>query len=254
MPILQQLSQELDLWKRVSSHPNVAPFLGVMSGFGPLPSLVQPFYKNGNINDYLGKHLDADSLYMLSCVADALDFMHNLSPPVAHGGIRGTNILISDTGVPQLSDVSVCNMPHSSDLTYMSGEFLSTRWMAPEVIDPPPGSEPSTSPCGLETGYETPQSDVYSFGMTILEILTGRHPFAHRRMHTGVIIDVVRGIRPPRPECAKMTDSLWDIVQSCWKQDPKERPGMGTVKSWLRLVSLMPRDERKSGMSEGDGA
>lgn len=56
-------------------------------------------------------------------------------------------------------------MPHSPDLTYVGGEFLGTRWMAPEVIDPPPDMH-----WGEETSYDTPPSDVYSFGMTILEV------------------------------------------------------------------------------------
>lgn len=37
--------------------------------------------------------------------------------------------------------------------------------MAPEVIDPPPDMH-----WGEETSYDTPPSDVYSFGMTILEV------------------------------------------------------------------------------------
>lgn len=39
-----------------------------MSGFGHLPSLVQPFYANGNINDYLASHPEADSLYMVGLI------------------------------------------------------------------------------------------------------------------------------------------------------------------------------------------
>ncbi|KAF9455687.1 kinase-like domain-containing protein, partial [Collybia nuda] len=238
----QKLSRELDKWKRATVHPNVAPFLGVMSGFGHLPSLVQPFYAHGNINDYLARHPDADSLNMLCCVADALAFLHSLTPSITHGGVRGANILISDTGTPHLSDTSVCTMPQSLDLTYDGGEFLATRWMAPEVINPPP----DTVPFDRDTGYETPQSDVYSFGMTILEILSGRHPFAHRRLHAGVIFDVVQGIRPPRPESAKMTDPIWDVVQSCWKQEPEERPGMSMVNAWLQTVYVI----RVGGESE----
>jgi hypothetical protein len=64
---MQQLSRELDNWKR-ASHPNIAPFLGLMSGFGHLPSLVQNFHKNGNINDYLEKNPEADLLYLVRLV------------------------------------------------------------------------------------------------------------------------------------------------------------------------------------------
>ena len=51
-------------------------------------------------------------------------------------------------------------LPHSPSLTYYGGELDYTRWLAPEVIDPP-SDLPSD---------RMPQSDVHSFAMTILEV------------------------------------------------------------------------------------
>ena len=67
------------------------------------------------------------------------------------------------------------------------------------------------------------------------QMYTGRVPFAHRRFYGGVVFDVIRGVRPPRPECPKLTDDIWTVIQSCWNHDPKKRPTINTVGAWLHL-------------------
>jgi serine/threonine protein kinase len=56
---LQRFSKELDMWKRLS-HPNITPFIGVTACRGPLPVLLLPYYKNGNVVAYLAKNPGAD--------------------------------------------------------------------------------------------------------------------------------------------------------------------------------------------------
>ncbi|GLB36838.1 putative protein kinase activity [Lyophyllum shimeji] len=168
---ITHLAKELDDWKRASGHRNVSPFLGLVDGFSwdGLPSLVTPRYLNGNINQYLRANPRANLLSLLNKVGDALTYMHSLSPPVAHGGIRGANILIADDGEPRLSDLCINFLPHAPDFTVAGDELDAERWMAPEILDPAPELQ----------GYynvTTPESDVYSFGMTMLELFSGSHP------------------------------------------------------------------------------
>ncbi|KAJ4485214.1 kinase-like domain-containing protein [Lentinula aciculospora] len=128
------------------------------------------------------------------------------------------NIFIADDGVPVLSNIGLGQLPIPPDWTIPSDD--GTRWMAPEVMDPC-----SVSRFNLEC-LTTPMSDVYSFGMTILEVYTGKVPFCTRRFYSGVVLDVTRGIRPPRPtaeDCASLTDEIWHIIESCWTQDPFQR-------------------------------
>jgi serine/threonine protein kinase len=228
---VKRLAEELDKWKRIQ-HPNIVPFLGVMSAHGPLPALVLPFYGNGHVMQYLENNPSTDILHLLEGIASALNYMHSLTPPIVHGDIKGANILVNEDGHACLTDIGTSTIPYPPDWSVANRE--GARWMAPEVMDPGPDYEfdPDVYPVTLE-------SDVYSFGMTALEMYSGRVPFAHRRFYGGVVFDVVRGLRPPRPACPNLEDDVWTLIQSCWNQDPKRRSSIDTVRSWLFLLSQM---------------
>lgn len=111
------------------------------------------------------------------------------------------------------------------------------RWLSPELLDP--------DNCPSPSGRPRFASDIYSFACVcievrfpvlcphhntfshLLQLYTDQAPFAADLMETQVPIRVLRGSRPPRPiffDGELMDDGLWEIVQSCWKQNPSERP------------------------------
>lgn len=227
------LVEELDEWKRASDHRNITPFLGLIDGllWERLPSLVTPLYSNGNINQYLRGNPQANLLSLLSNVADALVYMHGLSPPVIHGGVRGANILIADDGEAHLSDLCMSFLPRAPDVAVAGDGLDAERWMAPEILDPTPELQ----------GYyniTTPETDVYSFGMTMLELYTGCKPYVKKKYTASVICAVVDGIRPPRPNAASLTDDIWALIRLCWAQDPRDRPTMELIRSSIHTLLL----------------
>jgi len=54
-----------------------------------------------------------------------------------------------------------------------------------------------------------------------------------------VLIRIVGGQRPPRPEARELglSDSMWGIVERCWKQDPAERPKISEVLDFFNEVA-----------------
>ena len=90
--------------------------------------------------------------------------------------------------------------------------------MSPELLDP--------GRFGLEESCPTVESDIYAFGMVIYEVLTRKPPFALWDDEFVVILAVLDDKRPMRPQGPQgnlITDSIWDVVQSCWGSQPGDR-------------------------------
>ena len=103
--------------------------------------------------------------------------------------------------------------------------------MSPELLDP--------EQFGLDHGRPTKESDCYSLGMVIYEVLTGKPPFAPLKEHA-VMRKVTDGKRPERPEGVKGTwfmDELWKMLGLCWAMHAQSRPSIEAVRECLKRVS-----------------
>ena len=103
--------------------------------------------------------------------------------------------------------------------------------MSPERLDP--------DHFGLKDGRPTKESDRYALGMVVLEVLSGRAPFASYSAHV-VTRKVTKGERPGRPEGpegAWFTDNLWGMLELCWATRPKSRPSIEAILECLEQVS-----------------
>ena len=117
--------------------------------------------------------------------------------------------------------------------------FLSTcleggtiPWMSPELLGP--------DKFGLQNRRLTIESDCYALGMVIYEVLSGQAPFSTYNSFA-TIFRVLNGERPERPqgEAGKLfTDGIWDMVELCWKTEPKERASAKAVLACLEGNSL----------------
>ncbi|KAF9446248.1 kinase-like protein, partial [Macrolepiota fuliginosa MF-IS2] len=111
--------------------------------------------------------------------------------------------------------------PASTTLARSGG----TRWLAPEVVEGDPPSQ---------------KSDTYSFGMTVLELITGKSPFPEYKTDAAVIRALMSGAQPKRPtepaDQRWLTDDLWALIEHCLAA-ADARPTMQAVVDSLKVRS-----------------
>jgi len=149
------------------------------------------------------------------------------------------NVLVDRNGSPCLADFGLATVRHNgATLTSVLGGG-STRWMAPELfVDPNSEDSDDDMPPLKVTRY----SDIWSFGMLILELLTGKIPFADKVLNPAVIYALMRGERPKRPLESEviargLNDELWKCLCRCWELSPEKRLQLDIIQEVLEKLA-----------------
>ncbi|KAF9511980.1 hypothetical protein BS47DRAFT_1346143 [Hydnum rufescens UP504] len=204
---------EIDIWRRLG-HDNVLPFFGHCVDDNGTMYMVSPWCQHGDINGYLFRVPKSDRETLVLQLLHGLEYLH--ASGVIHGDLRGANVLISDNHKILITDFGLSKyLDQSPTSTVNRGNI---RWMAPELLE-------QEIPRGDLTPY-TEATDIYSFAMTTIEIYTGSWPFPHLRHNVEAALPG-QG-RPGRPGADGIShcidDTLWDIIQECWAEEPARRP------------------------------
>uniref|UniRef100_A0ACD5Z806 Uncharacterized protein n=1 Tax=Avena sativa TaxID=4498 RepID=A0ACD5Z806_AVESA len=210
-----QFAQEIAIHGRVR-HPNIVTLLGACSQSSTLVYEVLP---NGSLEDFLSCADKRRTLTwkirvrVIAEICSALIFLHENKPdPIVHGDLKPANILLDANLVSKLSGFGISHLlidPKSKstkqpveDPTYMDPEYLATRKI-------------------------TPQSDVYSFGIVVLRLLTGKPSASIKK----IVEDVIA-----REDLKSVVDTsagewheghiyqLADLAVSCTEQSSRSRP------------------------------
>ncbi|KIJ52455.1 hypothetical protein M422DRAFT_243241 [Sphaerobolus stellatus SS14] len=220
--LLKRIWREYLTWSSLS-HPNIMNLFGFTYDFthdAPyyIPALVSPWMEQGTIMAYLKVNKTADRIFLITGVIHGLHYLHDRKCPIIHGDLRGGNILISDDGVPRLTDFGLSRiLNEASGFTRSSDLAGSLRWMAPELFE----------------GHKVNKaSDIWALGMTILEITTGERPYSDICIEPIVIRCISEGNIPRRPDdqdVPSMSNVLWSICEECWRKEAMTRPSTGRI-------------------------
>ncbi|KAJ7819723.1 kinase-like domain-containing protein, partial [Mycena olivaceomarginata] len=215
--VLKEFGREAIIWRQLW-HPNVLPFFGVYYLDNRL-CLVSPWMENGHIMKFLAAKnpTNAERLSLILDVALGLQYLHKQK--IVHGDLKGLNILvtpskracIADFGLSAIAEAMTVRFTHTTAPTSRG----TARYQAPELLQ-------VGNAVRIHYG-----SDVYAFGCICYEIVTEKVPFHEMANEMAVLLGVLQGQRPPRPEWwagTRELDGLWELMQKCWKMDNEMRP------------------------------
>ena len=143
-------------------------------------------------------------------IARGLSYAHREG--VIHRDIKPANILISPQGIVKIADFGLATIKSFPSVTMQGAAVGTPAYMAPELIERKPA---------------TPASDVFSFGVTVYQMLTSQSPFEGEHL-ADTIQRVLHNEPPPvqqlRPD---VPEYLSTLVQHMLAKNPQKRPSDG---------------------------
>src|SRR3989337_765022 len=177
------------------------------------------YYRLGSLKDYITKNFYNikwnEKLRMLNHIVRGLNHLHNQK--IIHRDFHSGNILYENDFDVVISDLGISKSSIDNDDDEIYGVI---SYMAPEIL----------------RGKEyTIASDIYSFGMIMWKLITGRMPFWDQNVDKELIIKICKNFRPPIIRNTPI--GYIELMQKCWDSDPNNRPTTPYIHK--KLISMM---------------
>ncbi|XP_043912217.1 proto-oncogene tyrosine-protein kinase receptor Ret [Protopterus annectens] len=246
---LRDLLSEFTLLKQVN-HPHVIKLYGACSQDGPLYLIVE-YAKYGSLRSflresrkvgpsYVGSDTNRNSSYLDNpderalTMGDLISFAWQISRgmqylaemKLVHRDLAARNVLVAEGRKMKISDFGLSRDVYEED-SYVkrSKGRIPVKWMAIESL--------------FDHIYTT-QSDVWSFGVLLWEIVTlGGNPYpgiAPERLFNLL----KTGYRMEKPE--NCSEEMYNLMLRCWKQEPDKRPPFTDISKELEKMMVKSRD------------
>ncbi|XVF25635.1 hypothetical protein REPUB_Repub13aG0230300 [Reevesia pubescens] len=233
--------RKIDTLSRVN-HKNFVNLIGYCEEDEPFNRMmVFEYAPNGSLFEHLHveemEHLDWNvRMRIIMGVAYCLQYMHHdLNPPVAHPNLTSTTIFLTDDYAAKVADIGMSNAaPESKN----SGDGESKHSELPPLVDP--------------------EVNVYSFGILLLEIISGKLPYSEeqgpvekwavqylndKRSISYMIDPTLKSFKNDE------LDLICEVIQECIQADPRQRPTMKDLTSKLRQGINIPPEQATPRLS-----
>ncbi|XP_061958006.1 serine/threonine-protein kinase STY46-like isoform X2 [Populus nigra] len=230
----KEFAQEVYIMRKVR-HKNVVQFIGACT---KLPSLciVTEFMSGGSVYDYLHKQRGVFKLPTLLKaaidVSKGMNYLHQNN--IIHRDLKAANLLMDENEVVKVADFGVARVKAQTGV--MTAETGTYRWMAPEVIEHKP--------------YDH-KADVFSFGIVLWELLTGKLPYEYLTPLQAAVGVVQKGLRPTIPKNTQ--PKLAELLEKTWKQDPALRPDFSEIIEILQQIAKEVGDDGECRKEKSSG-
>jgi non-specific serine/threonine protein kinase/serine/threonine-protein kinase len=201
-------------------HPNIARLLDGGSTEEGTPFFAMEYIDGEPIDAYADrKQLSVeDRLRLFLQVCGAVTYAHQHL--VIHRDIKPLNVLVTADGTPKLLDFGIAKVLHA-DADEATSTVTGMRLLTPEYA----------SPEQVDGRHATTVSDVYSLGVVLYELLTGRSPYRPRSRTPLDVVEAVRTTDPERPSAAgnpqklrkRLRGDLDTILLTALRKEPDRR-------------------------------
>uniref|UniRef100_A0A6P7G137 Fibroblast growth factor receptor n=1 Tax=Diabrotica virgifera virgifera TaxID=50390 RepID=A0A6P7G137_DIAVI len=242
---MMDLVSEMEMMKMIGRHINIINLLGCCTQGGPLYVIVE-YAPHGNLRDFLRQHRPSSG-YELAVgekkekktltQKDLVSFAYQVargmeylaSRRCIHRDLAARNVLVSDDYILKIADFGLARDIHCSDYYRKTTDGrLPVKWMAPEAL--------------FHRMYTT-QSDVWSYGILLWEIMTlGGTPYPSVPSVEKLFQLLRNGHRMEKPPCCSL--EIYMLMRECWSYQPNERPIFSELVEDLdRILTITANEE-----------
>lgn len=238
--ITNEVDNEIDILSKIQS-PRLVNLVGFTNDSRDR-LLVVEFMSNGTLYDVLHSSARPPNwgrrIRLALQTAKAIDTLHSSTPPVIHRDIKSANVLIDQNYNARLGDFGLALRGHEDDYRLRS--------------TPPAGTMGYLDPCYVTPDNLSTKTDVFSFGILLLEIISGRKAiditysppsivdWAIPLIKKGKLLSVYDPkISPPKDPVVRKQLAI--IAAKCVRSCRERRPSMKEIVAWLSgLCKLVP--------------
>ncbi|KAI0207243.1 Tyrosine-protein kinase Fyn [Lamellibrachia satsuma] len=203
---------------KTCQHKHLVTLYAVCSQDEPI-LIITELMPNGSLLNYLrddiGSNLPVDVLINMSAqIASGMSFLE--SGKYIHRDLAARNILVGHGNLVKVADFGLARIIEDDEYNARQGAKFPIKWTAPEAA---------------LYGKFTIKSDVWSYGILLIEIIThGQVPYPGM-MNAEVLQQLEKGFRHPQPDGCP--SPLYDIMLDCWKQNAVARPTFEYLKNTM---------------------
>lgn len=238
----------------VNVAANAANAMPMVPGMIRPPALVTEYLAGGSIRNALARKAEfmknaSVKLKLALDTARGMEYLHKKK--IVHFDLKTGNLLVGfreKTPCCKVADFGLSKQKHNTFITGVTSLRGTLPWTAPEII--------------LTPKTVTEKVDVYSFGIVLWELWTGKEPYEGINYHALLHMISTSGgnSRPPLPgtpqweefypeePCDPEPIAGWSaLMQQCWAEDPSERPNFSKVLSALEeMLAQLKFNKRRA--------
>ena len=209
----------------VLSHPNIVSIYDVLDLSGE-KYIIMEYICGITLRDYLNHHGHLSVKECVNCARQVLRALHAAhSRGVVHRDIKPGNILITTEGRIKITDFGIARLPDRDSFLMPDRTVGTVHYISPEQAG---------------GGSVDERSDLYSLGIVMYEMLTGRRPFEAKNPADVAMMQISTRPEPPTYRNPAVPSALEKIVLCALEKDPSAR--FDSAAEMLRMLDRLSDD------------